>query len=160
MHVEYRLKIKLNDFDVDDKMSVANLLLDWCSSPEEVESLIYNFLKKFLKKFEYDPNKVLAEYIIGLVEDTGFTWWSSDSAPWEKTVGVMIKAIDCVSTKLNLILEALRQAPVPWSQDIQDLAQLGLSLNHPGVSLITEQEKLVIVKQMVVKYQAGKSYNR
>ena len=37
---------------------------------------------------------------------------------------------------------------------------LGLSLNHPSTSLITEQEKLVIVKQMVVKYKAGKSFNR
>ena len=37
---------------------------------------------------------------------------------------------------------------------------LGLSLNHPSISLITEQEKLVIVKQMVVKYKAGTSFNR
>lgn len=44
--------------------------------------------------------------------------------------------------------------------DIQQLVSLGLSLNHPGTSLITEQEKLVIVKQMVVKYKLGKSYNR
>ena len=136
------------------------MLLDWCSSPQEVRSLIEGFLKDFLKRFEYDLNKVLAEYLVGLVQETEFCWYTNDSAPWEKTAVVIIEAIDCTTTKFEMILESLRQAPAPWSEDIQQLVTLGLSLKHPGTSLITEQEKLVIVKQMVVKYKLGKSYNR
>ena len=125
LHKVYKLKVKLNDFDVDDKTSVANHLMDWCSSPQEIESLIQNFLKKFLAKFGYDHNEVFAQYVNGLVKETEFCWYYNDSAPWEKTVLVIIKAIDCISTKFELILTTLRQAPAPWSSDIQDLVQLG-----------------------------------
>jgi hypothetical protein len=72
----------------------------------------------------------------------------------------LINSVTCTSTKLDLILSALKQAPAPWSLDVQALNKLGASLHHPNVALIREQEKLVVVKQMVVKYQAGKSYCR
>ena len=166
VHEKYRLRVKLHEFDVEDKSLVANLLLDWCTLPEEVESLIKEFLIKFLKRFHYDSNEVLGQYVHGLIEETEFSWYrntndANDNAPWEETASIIIKgAISCVSTKLELILAALKQAPAPWSQTIQDLVQLGLKLNHPDVTLIKEQEKMVTVKQIVVKYQAGKSYNR
>ena len=92
------------------------MLLDWCSSPQEAQSLIEGFLKGFLKRFGYDLNKVLAEYLVGLVQETEFCWYTNDSAPWEKTAVVIIEAIDCNTTKFEMILESLRQAPAPWSE--------------------------------------------
>ena len=162
VHQSYRLRVKLDDFDTEDKASVAALLLDWCTSHEEVRALIQGFLLSFLKKFAYDPDQVLAQYVHGLVQETEFCWYShpNDSAPWEMTVAALIEAVECTSIKLELILAALRQAPAPWSPKIHELRTIGLALKHPKTALITEQEKLVIVKQMVSKYKAGKSYLR
>ena len=92
--------------------------------------------------------------------DSCWYWNPNESAPWESQVILLIKYIDEISLKLDLLLTSLRQAPAPWSPGIKTLAQMGQNLNHPKSILIQEQENLVIVKQMVAKYQAGNTFRR
>ena len=137
-------------------------LLDWCCDEHEIKVLIDGFLLDYLAKFQYNPDDVLNRYLIHLLDHSSFSWyWSQgEAAPWEATASVILQFIKDVSLKLDLTLVILRQAPVPWSSLVKNIAKDGYDLKDPRKDLLTKEERLVTVKEMVTKYQAGKSFNR
>ena len=68
-------------------------LLDWCSTSQEVTTLLEKFLLSFLIRFGLTKTKILADYCEKLILDTGFCWyWELGStAPWEEKVSAIIK---------------------------------------------------------------------
>ena len=137
-------------------------LLDWCCDEHEIKVLIDGFLMDYLTKFQYNPDDVLNRYVIQLLDHSAFNWyWSQgEAAPWEATASVILQFIKDVSLKLDLTLIILRQAPVPWSSLVKNIARDGHGLKDPRKDLLIKEERLVTVKEMVTKYQAGKSFNR
>ncbi len=160
VHTELRLRVKLSDFNVEDKKEAAHLLLDWCTEAEEMRHLLDKFLVAFMNKFAVDKDQALSQYIISLVEESDCCWYHNpnEKAPWQDRVIVLVSYIESCSLKIEAILASLAQAPAPWSPGIQSLAKMGRSLNDPRAESIDEQEKLVVVKQMVAKHQAGNHY--
>ena len=58
VHKDFRIRIKLSDFDIDDKSIVSHQLMDWCTSAEELQNLVDNFLLEYFKKFQVDKDHV------------------------------------------------------------------------------------------------------
>ena len=155
-------QMKLDEFERKDKSEVSICLLDWCYDELEISRLLKNFLLDYLKKFKYDTNQVLSKYLLYLVDQSSFSWYwnQGEAAPWENSVSTLLTYITDDSLKLDLILAILRQAPVPWSNQIKSISIEGCALKDPRTSLLVKEEQLVVVKEMVTKYQAGKSFNR
>ena len=155
-------QMKLDEFEREDKSEVAICLLDWCYDELEISRLLKDFLLDYLKKFKYDTNQVLSKYLLYLLDQSSFSWYwnQGEPAPWENSVSTLLNYITDDSLKLDLILAILRQAPVPWSNQIKSISAEGCALKDPRSSLLVKEEQLVVVKEMVTKYQAGKSFNR
>ena len=154
--------MKLDLFEQEDKSEVAICLLDWCYDEREIDILLKDFLLDYLSKFKCGTDQVLAKYLLHLLDQSSFSWYwnQGEAAPWESSVSTLLKYINDDSLKLDLILAVLRQAPVPWSNQIKTMAAQGCALKDPRTSLLVKEEQLVVVKEMVTKYQAGKSFNR
>ncbi len=45
----FNIHVHLDDFKNVDKTRVANVLLDWCQTPKEIENFVNGFLFKYLK---------------------------------------------------------------------------------------------------------------
>ena len=158
LHKQFRIKLKLSEFTDPVKFNVISLILDWVNSANEIKTLMDTFLVDFLHRSELDMNKSLTEYILAILDNTSFTWhWHIGSAPWEEKVATLVQYITNVEDKSEVILEAVKNAPVPWSEVITDLCEAGTKLQHRNSVLIQEQECLVHVKTILRKYDC-KSY--
>ena len=158
LHKQYKIKVKLAEFMDPVKFNVISLILDWITSPSEVGPLMENFLSKFILRCDLEVNKTLAEYITNLLDNTNFTWhWHIGAAPWEEKVARLLQYITSVEDKSEVILEAVKNAPVPWSDTINAICDVGNSLQHRNSVLIKEQASLVSVKTILRKYDC-KSY--
>ena len=82
---------------------------------------------------------------------------STGAAPWEEKVASLVQYITNVEDKSEVILEAVKNAPVPWSDVITELSSDGAKLQHENSALIKEQTSLVGVKAILRKYDC-KSY--
>ena len=95
------------------------------------------FLTDYLIRSELDINKTLTEYILAILDNTSFTWhWHIGSAPWEEKVATLVQYITNVEDKSEVILEAVKNAPVPWSGITTDLCEVGTKLQHRNSVLI------------------------
>ena len=66
-----------------------------------------------------------------------FTWhWHIGSAPGEEKVATQVQYITNVEDKSEVILEAVKNAPVPWSGITTDLCEVGTKLQHRNSVLI------------------------
>ena len=158
LHKKFRIKIKLSEFTDPVKFNVVSLILDWVNSSSEIRTLMDTFLTSFLLRAELDINKTLSEYIVSILDNTSFTWhWHIGAAPWEEKVATLVQYITNVEDKSEVILEAVKNAPVPWSEVISGLCEAGAKLQHRNSVLIQEQESLVKVKTILRKYDC-KSY--
>lgn len=162
LHDTFNIRVKLSDFDDDDKTSVSHLLLDWCTSAKEMKRLINDFLLALLVKFGVDKDQVFASYIQILVKENDCCWYKNpdECAPWQDRVLCLMDFLGSSSLRVDMILVILKHAPAPWSLEIRKLAQFGKDLNEAKSFMIGEYENLVVVKQIVVKYQAGNHYRR
>ena len=153
LHGELRIRVRMDDFIQEDKIEVCTQLLDWCSSSDEVNLLVETFLLDFMMRFGLNKQEILVNYCEKLITDTGFCWyWELGStAPWEEKVATIISYLtEFPSTQFQIILDALKYAPVPWSDTIKKLCEVGYHL--PQNAMIREQEKLVDLKQILRKY--------
>ena len=158
LHKQFRIKLKLSEFTDPVKFNVISLILDWVNSSKEISNLMDTFLSNYLLRSELDINKTLTEYILAILDNTSFTWhWHIGAAPWEEKVATLVQYITNVEDKSEVILEAVKNAPVPWSEVITDLCEVGTKLQHRNSVLIKEQESLVHVKTILRKYDC-KSY--
>ena len=66
--------------------------------------------------------------------------------------------ISNVEDKSQVVLEAVKNAPVPWSEVITELCEVGVRLQHRNSVLIREQKSLVNVKTILRKYDC-KNYS-
>jgi len=153
LKTEFRIKIKLSEFSVENKFSVVSSILDWVMLPEDIPNLMNGFLTQFILKFKMNVNQTLMEYTMNLLHNTNFTWhWHVGAAPWEEKVLQLLPFITSVEELSNVILEAVKQAPVPWSKTIFDICEIGCALKHPNSMQIKEQSSLVSVKGIFRKY--------
>ena len=158
LHKKFRIKLKLSEFTDPVKFNVVSLILDWVNSTKEISALMDGFLRELLRRWELDVNKTLSEYIVSVLDNTSFTWhWHIGAAPWEEKVASLVQYITNVEDKTKVILEAVKNAPVPWSSDILELSEEGGKLQHELSALIKEQTRLVGVKAILRKYDC-KSY--
>merc|ERR1719474_1376345 len=94
------------------------------------------------------------DYLVGLLRNTAYNWhWHVGAAPWEAKVAQLLPYITSVDEKSQVILETVKQAPVPWSQTVTDICEIGASLAHPSAVQIVEQRSLVTVKAILRKYE-------
>ena len=158
LHKQYRIKLKLAEFLDSVKFNVISLILDWVNLSSEIAPLMENFLGAFMLRCDLEVNKTLSEYITNLLDNTNFTWhWHIGAAPWEEKVASLLHYITSVEDKSEVILEAVKNAPVPWSKTILSICDTGCSLQHHNSVLIKEQASLVNVKTILRKYDC-KSY--
>ena len=158
LHKQFRIKLKLSEFTDPIKFNVVSLILDWVNSAKDISTLMDAFLTDYLIRSELDINKTLTEYILAILDNTSFTWhWHIGSAPWEEKVATLVQYITNVEDKSEVILEAVKNAPVPWSEIMTDICEVGTKLQHRNSVLIKEQESLVHVKTILRKYDC-KSY--
>ena len=158
LHKQFRIKLKLAEFTDPVRFNVISLILDWVNSSKEISALMDGFLLELLHRWEMDVNKTLTEYIVSILDNTSFTWhWHIGAAPWEEKVSSLVQYITNIEHKSAVILEALKNAPVPWSEMIQELSSAGGKLQHEKSALIKEQTSLVEVKAVLRKYDC-KSY--
>ena len=123
----------------------------------------------------------MAAYADNLTKENGFSWYVSgqDGAPWEAKIFTFIDLISRIDKKISVIISALKAAPVPWSKGIylqplkfsnlihyfcdagmKNLCQIGEAMNHADVKSIEEQKQLVVIKEICLKYKAGKTCER
>ena len=96
---------------------------------------------------------------MNLLDNTNFTWhWHIGAAPWEEKVAALLSYITSVENKSAVILETVKQAPVPWSTTITTICQAGVTLQHSNAVLIKEQASLVSLKTILRKYEC-KTYS-
>ena len=125
LHKQYRIKLKLAEFLDSVKFNVISLILDWVNLSSEIAPLMENFLGAFMLRCDLEVNKTLSEYITNLLDNTNFTWhWHIGAAPWEEKVASLLHYITSVEDKSEVILEAVKNAPVPWSKTILSICFL------------------------------------
>jgi len=150
----FRIKLKLAEIKDENKMNVVTLILDWVMAAEEIPALLDNFLISYIQRHHLELNKTLMDYILSLLHNTNYTWhWHVGSAPWEEKVACLLPYITSVEDRSTVILECVKQAPVPWSSTISDICELGVNLQHPNSVKIVEQRSLVSVKAIFRKYE-------
>jgi hypothetical protein len=63
--------------------------------------------------------------LVNLLGNTHYTWhWHVGAAPWEEKVAKILPFISSTEDKAIVVLEAVKQAPVPWSQTVADICQV------------------------------------
>eukprot|EP00095_Tigriopus_kingsejongensis_P006550 maker-scaffold515_size150689-snap-gene-0.33 protein:Tk06550 transcript:maker-scaffold515_size150689-snap-gene-0.33-mRNA-1 annotation:"kinetochore-associated protein 1" len=153
LHCDHRLRVKYDEFANEDKMSVVTLLLDWLSCKDEIKTLVDGFLLDFIGRFNLGSSEVFASYMSELIQTTEFSWhWHFGETPWEAKAAALIQYIESIDHKAKLILEIAKCAPVPWSIPIRSICDIGMKLNHPLAYPISEQSKMVALKQILRKY--------
>ena len=154
LHCKFKVKLTLAEFDNEDKNEVCTHILDWCCDADEIQRLLEGFVIQFLKKYQCDSDKVLSKYLFSLIDQSAFRWyWNKNElseSDLEDKGDVILKFIQDQALKLDLTLAFLRQAPVPWSNKVTELARKGCDLKDPRTSLLVKEEKLVTVKEMVM----------
>ena len=69
LHIDLKLRIKLDDFIQEDTTEVCIHLLDWCTNSDEVDALCDNFLLSFILRHNLDKVGILMNYCIIVVSN-------------------------------------------------------------------------------------------
>ena len=149
LHKQFRIKLKLSDFQDPVKEKVVGLILDWvqAGAGQEVPALMDGFLTGYMKRCGLDVSATLAEYCTALLESTSATWhWHLGPAPWEEKVTALAQHIHSVDRRAAVLLLAVCSAPVPWSEAIVAACQAGEKLKHRDSEQFVEQRSLVSLK--------------
>lgn len=127
LKTKFKIRIKLAEFMDEDKMNVVSSILDWVLLPEEIPGLVTDFLGGYMHKHGMNQNRTLKMYVVNLLGNTHYTWhWHVGAAPWEDKVARLLPFISSTEEKAGVVLEAVKQAPVPWSQTMAEICQVFL----------------------------------
>ena len=154
-----RFRVDLDDYIQEDKVKVGSMLVDWCSSTEDLKILHSQFLPDFCAKHAIKIDLILHGFALSTVASDFGTWYSLDDgvvASWQDMIEAIVPMMNqSPDLQIEVILAALQSAPVPWSPVIDNLSQSGLKLTQKLPSAnqkIVEQTKLAKLKTILKKF--------
>nr|XP_031834424.1 uncharacterized protein LOC116427799 [Nomia melanderi] len=150
LKVTYRLTISLDAY-MGDPIEVSYILLDKIHI-DIIPDFINHFLKQYMLNNSLQNDYTLSSYIQKIMRNSK-SWWSGEEAPWERRVVVIIGLIQDIETRLQQTLEILKNASVPWSSIMVNLAEISSNLDHTLASQIRIEVSYVSIKLILKKYK-------
>ncbi|XP_017761105.1 PREDICTED: kinetochore-associated protein 1 [Eufriesea mexicana] len=149
LKINYRLAISLKLY-IGDPMEVSYILLDKIHI-DIILKFVNSFLKQYMLNNSLKNDYVFSSYIQKILRNSK-SWWSSDEAPWEEKIVIIIDLIENIETKLQQTLEVLKKASVPWSSTILSLVETSYNFDHILTSKIKIEHNCVSIKLILKKY--------
>lgn len=113
------------------------------------------FLQKFLHKFLLDNHFVPDEIFLSQIEDLV----RYDEAYWISIVPSLLKCIGSAETAVKAVLIMLETASVPWSKELQKIAEESLVHSHILVEevkqAIENHPRMVVLHKYNLKMDVG-----
>lgn len=146
----YRITVPLDTY-MDDPVELIHLLLNKVHV-EEMEGFIKNFLAQYILNHQDLKNDHVFSLYIQKTLRNSKNWRFWEEAPWEKRISIVIRFIHNIQNRLQLVLDVLKAAPVPWSATMDLLAEENCLYDHPLVSKIKIEKNSIPVKLILKKY--------
>ncbi|KAI9026821.1 rough deal protein C-terminal region-domain-containing protein [Hyaloraphidium curvatum] len=150
---DHDLKLSLADYSRETPQSIAIELLDRVAAPELLQSAVDEHFKPYAQANDLSCDELLTEYAAEIMENAGSAS-SLAGAPWEARVLALIGCMQSVEAKTETVLEVMRRAPVPWSDELDKTITEALA--WPAVRRIDElreQYRLMQLKKMLLRYE-------
>ncbi|GLV35190.1 rough deal [Carabus blaptoides fortunei] len=138
---DYGIKISLNEYLQEPDIVMHLLLLK--VKVDQIPEFINHVILKYVQNNKLDFDKIVAEFIRVIIETQ--KWW-------EEVVAGLIPFIYANTIRMKTVLVVLKNADVPWSNTICQLAQNGMNEEHPLSGEIKKLEENTAVKLLVKKY--------
>ncbi|XP_051156783.1 kinetochore-associated protein 1 isoform X2 [Leptopilina boulardi] len=146
----YRIIVPLDTY-MDDPTELIHLLLNKVHV-EEMHGFIKNFVHQYMLNHRDLKNDHVFSLFIQKTLRNSKDWRFLEEAPWEKRVAIVIKFIHNIQNRLQLVLDVLKAAPVPWSATMDLLAEENCLYDHALVSKIRIEKNSIPVKLILKKY--------
>ncbi|XP_067682442.1 kinetochore-associated protein 1-like [Haliotis asinina] len=152
LHNKYKCNLRLTDFLKETTESVAFRMLDKVVALELIVPTLERQIRPYMREHRLNEDQVFSKYIKDLLERTGnITSYTGESA-WETKAIAVIDFIKGLREKGEAILEVMECASLPLSNNVEQLIQRGLQLDHPIVKRIKEECHMLEVKKLMKKY--------
>ncbi|XP_046140981.1 kinetochore-associated protein 1 isoform X1 [Osmia bicornis bicornis] len=148
LKINYRLTVPLNLYN-GDPMEVSHMLLDRVHV-DIIPEFVNTFLKQYMLNNSLKNDYVFTLYIQKTMRNSRS--WSGEESIWEEKIIVIIDLIQNIETKLQQVLEVLKNVSVPWSPTIKNLAETSSTVDHILASQIRTECNYVPIKLILKKY--------
>uniref|UniRef100_T1HS01 Rod_C domain-containing protein n=1 Tax=Rhodnius prolixus TaxID=13249 RepID=T1HS01_RHOPR len=118
---------------------------------EGISSLIKDFVEPYCVEHYRDIDYVISQYIIDTVKSYSHCW-DVESTLWELRCIAFVKCIRSISEKMKVIEVIIRNAKVPWSAEVNEIAQQSIQVKHPIAQTILNHSLKVSKKIILNKY--------
>ncbi|XP_046578662.1 kinetochore-associated protein 1-like [Haliotis rubra] len=157
LHNKYKCNLRLTEFLKEisryRQRSVAfRVMLDKVVALELIVPTLERQIRPYMREHRLNEDQVFSKYIKDLLERTSnITSYTGESA-WETKAIAVIDFIKGLREKGEAILEVMKRASPPLSNNVEQLIQRGLQLDHPIVKRVKEECHLLEVKKLMKKY--------
>ncbi|ESO94163.1 hypothetical protein LOTGIDRAFT_232428 [Lottia gigantea] len=145
-------RLTLAQFQQETTESVTFRMLDQIQAVELLVPALQRQIIPYLKEHDLNEDQIFAKYVKDLLERTGHIRTIMGTSLWESKTEAIINFIIDKREKCLAILNIMKIAPLPWSDEVEKLILSGLKLDHPMVAELKEQCRLVEVKKLMIKY--------
>lgn len=140
----YHLTMSLDDYRKNSFEETAFKLLQRIQT-HNIQNLVNDFLYPVFLEHGLSPEETIVKYINFLARNKNLGFFQ------ERAV-IAIDLLNNEENRLNSALLILKVSPVPWSNAVLPLAELGMKSNHPLASLIFVEYKNQAIKIIKIKY--------
>ncbi|KAK6182557.1 hypothetical protein SNE40_010211 [Patella caerulea] len=152
LEIKNSCRLSLAQFQQETTESISFRMLDQIKAVELIVPALQRQIIPYLEEHDLNVDYILSRYVKDLVERCGHIRPTLGTSLWESKTEAIIGVIKDNREKCLAILDIMRIAPLPWTEDTENMIQSGLKLNHPMVVELKEQCRLVEVKKLMYKY--------
>ncbi|XP_064600912.1 kinetochore-associated protein 1-like [Liolophura sinensis] len=153
---KYKFQLTYGQFVEESTESVAFRMLDKVWAIELIPTTLKKQIRPYMIEHSLKEDDIFSKYIKDLLERMGRKVSYHGEARWEAKAVAVIKYIKSSELKCEAVLEVMKYASIPWTEDVQNLVQAGLKLDHPKVKLLKEQCNITRIKEILLKYELKK----
>ncbi|XP_048259831.1 kinetochore-associated protein 1-like [Haliotis rufescens] len=152
LHNKYKCHLRLTEFLKETTESVAFRMLDKVVALELIVPTLERQIRPYMREHRLNEDQVFSKYIKDLLERTSNITSYTGESPWETKAIAVIDFIKGLREKGEAILEVMKCASLPLSDNVDKLIQRGLQLDHPIVKTLKEECHMLEVKKLMQKY--------
>uniref|UniRef100_A0A023F032 Putative kinetochore component n=2 Tax=Triatoma infestans TaxID=30076 RepID=A0A023F032_TRIIF len=136
--------------DLEEFVQLTSLLFE--NVPiEGISSLIKDFAEPYCVEHYRDIDYIISHYVIDTVKSYS-RCWDVESTLWELRCIAFINCIRSTNEKMKVTEVIIRNAKVPWSAEVNEIAQKAVQVKHPLAQTILNHSYKVSKKIILNKY--------
>ncbi|KAB0799874.1 hypothetical protein PPYR_07754 [Photinus pyralis] len=121
LKTEHRIVIPLQHLQQDMKTLFPGLLISFAKN----ETFLTQFIENFVQPHQNDVFGDIIEDLVKYPEEY-----------WIKVIPIMLEYLTSLTKRLNAVIIVIKEAHVPWCEEIRKIASSSIRHNHPLVSQI------------------------